>query len=137
MNRREDVRQSLSQAVDSISNLITDETTTAEGSYLNGTAQTSVLSAIALTLAELTDVIADDGRTLTQLTKNSWVDLSQVQSVKTSTDRGTYHRIVSLTMKSGETHKIIAASHRPGVTVKKMDEELERWLDENLRGKIL
>jgi hypothetical protein len=129
------VRQSLAQAVDSISDLITDKTTTGEGTYLNATAQTSVLSAIALTLAELTDVIADDRPRLTQLKEDLWVDLSEVQSVSTYTDPNTYHRLVILTMRNGKTHRIVAARSRN--TVKEGDEALEKWLDENLRGKIL
>lgn len=137
MSRREDVRANLKGALDEISDLIKDDTTTQEGLYLQASAQSAIFSAMALTLAELTDVLDEEKPGLTQLADDLWLDLSEVQSVSTYTESSYYHRMVRLTTRNGKTYHVKAVHHQAHSTARKNDEALEKWLDENLRGKIL
>ena len=58
-SRRESVRIALNTANDQVQELITDKTTVAESSYLMATLQASALTALALAVADLTDVVAE------------------------------------------------------------------------------
>lgn len=57
--RRESVRVALNTANDQVQAMITDQTTVAESSYLMATLQASALTALALAVADLTDVVAE------------------------------------------------------------------------------
>ena len=69
---------------------------------------------------------------LTQLHPELWLDLNEVVSVKTSTQKVTYARLVELTTRSGKSHTISIGGTSGNRPVREGDAKLAAWLTARL-----
>lgn len=69
---------------------------------------------------------------LTKLAPDLWLDLTQVVSVRTFTEKTRYHRIVELRTRDGIVHRVTAVHHNGHRSVGAGDLLLAEWLAENL-----